>query len=47
MTDLDETFEYSAFISYRHLPEDRKWAKWLLSALENYRTPKPLQRQGV
>ena len=46
MTDQSK-FEYSVFISYRHLPEDRKWAKWLLSALESYRTPKVLQKQGL
>jgi len=46
MTGNTKEFEYSAFISYRHLPTDRKWAKWLLSALETYRIPKSLQKQG-
>lgn len=46
MTDQSK-FEYTVFIIYRHLPEDRKWAKWLLSALETYRTPKTLQKQGL
>ncbi len=31
---------YSAFISYSHA--DEKWARWLHSALETYRTPKRL-----
>ncbi len=36
---------YSAFISYRHVELDRKWAKWLHSALETYRVPKRLVRE--
>lgn len=47
MTHPVDDYEYSAFISYRHLATDRKWATWLLTALETYRTPKPLQRDGV
>ncbi len=46
MTNQSEVFEYSAFISYRHVPFDRKWAKWLLNAIETYRVPKPLQARG-
>ncbi|MDP6635316.1 MAG: TIR domain-containing protein [Phycisphaerae bacterium] len=38
-------YQYDAFISYRHLNLDRKWAKWLHSALETYRVPKKLVRQ--
>lgn len=36
-------FLYDAFISYRHIPRDRKWAEWLIAALESYRVPKVLQ----
>src|SRR5215471_982233 len=39
-------FIYDAFISYRHVDRDRKWAEWLINALELYRVPKTLQRQG-
>ena len=34
---------YAAFISYRHKPRDRLWAIRVMTALETYRTPKPLQ----
>lgn len=37
---------YSAFISYRHLPQDRQWAKWVMDVLERYRTPSPLVKKG-
>lgn len=37
---------YAAFISYRHQPADREWAKWLLEELETFRTPRSLVRQG-
>ncbi len=37
---------YAAFISYRHHPEDRRWAKWVLEELESYRTPRALVRRG-
>jgi hypothetical protein len=40
-------FLYDAFISYRHVARDRKWAEWLISALEGYRTPATLQKLGV
>jgi len=46
MTQDIEKYEYSAFISYRHLPDDRKWAKWLFNALETYRVPKSLRKKG-
>src|SRR5262245_2991371 len=36
---------FAAFISYRHTEPDRRWAKWLHSALERYRVPKQLVRQ--
>jgi hypothetical protein len=42
----DRTFTYDAFISYRHAERDRKWAEWLINALERYRLPKALQRKG-
>lgn len=35
-------FEYAAFISYRHVDPDRRWAKWLHTQLETYRIPKQL-----
>lgn len=37
---------YKAFISYRHVDADRRWAKWLIQNLESYRVPKPLVRKG-
>lgn len=48
MTDSPETeYRYDAFISYRHQPIDRKWAKWLHGALETYRTPRRLVKKGI
>jgi len=41
-----EQFLYDAFISYRHVDRDRKWAEWLIAALEGYRVPKALQKRG-
>ena len=39
---------YVAFISYRHVDPDRKWAKWLHTRLENYRVPKAMMKtQGA
>ncbi|MFW6118780.1 MAG: TIR domain-containing protein [Planctomycetota bacterium] len=35
-------YTYDAFISYRHTRPDRKWARWLHTALETYRVPRPL-----
>ncbi len=40
-----EQYRYAAFISYRDVDPDRKWAKWLHSAMETYRVPKKLVRQ--
>jgi YD repeat-containing protein len=37
---------FAAFISYRHLPADRRWAQWLLRALEGFNTPTPLVKLG-
>ena len=42
-----QSFLYDAFISYRHVERDRKWAEWLIDALERYRVPKALQERGV
>jgi WD40 repeat protein len=48
MGTTDETYRYDAFISYRHVEPDRRWAKWLHTALETYRVPKQLvQQRGV
>jgi len=44
---VDGNYRYDAFISYRHIEPDREWAKWLRSALETYRVPKPLVVKGV
>jgi WD40 repeat protein len=37
-------YQYAAFISYRHVQPDRKWAVWLHKALETYRIPKKLRQ---
>src|SRR5215813_6631962 len=39
-------YRYDAFISYRHVERDRKWAEWLMEALEGYHVPKALQDRG-
>jgi len=36
---------YTAFVSYRHVEPDRKWAMWLHSAVETYRVPAALIRE--
>lgn len=41
-----EPTRYAAFISYRHMPRDRRWALRIMSALETFRTPKPLVSQA-
>ncbi len=39
---------YEAFISYRHVDPDRRWARWLHRSLETYRTPASLvKRSGL
>ena len=43
---MNETNRYSAFVSYRHMPRDRRWAVRIMSELEAYRTPKALQREA-
>ena len=40
-------FVYDAFISYRRVERDVKWAEWLIDALERYRVPKALQKRGL
>src|SRR5580692_293954 len=42
-----ETYRYRAFISYRHVERDRRWARWLIEKLETFRTPKTLVRAGA
>src|SRR6202011_2889804 len=42
-----QPFLYDAFISYRHVERDRKWAEWLIDALERYRVPRSLQEKGL
>src|SRR5256885_14912061 len=40
-------YRYRAFISYRHVERDRKWARWLIEKLETFRTPRALTRRGA
>jgi hypothetical protein len=44
---VDQPFLYDAFISYRHVERDRKWAAWLIDALERFRVPQALQQRGL
>jgi WD40 repeat protein len=37
--DPSEGPVFDAFISYRHLPSDRVWARWIQRELETYRIP--------
>ena len=41
------TTHFRAFISYRHTPDDRRWAKWLHTAIETYTVPRNLVAKGV
>jgi len=43
----EQTYRYRAFISYRHVERDRKWARWLIEKLETFRTPRALVRNGA
>lgn len=43
----EQVYRYRAFISYRHVERDRKWARWLIEKLETFRTPRPLVRAGA
>ena len=38
--------KYAAFVSYRHAPIDSGRAAWIIQALEQYRTPRPLVLLG-
>lgn len=40
-----DQYRFKAFISYRHVDPDRKWARWLHAALETYRVPKAIVRE--
>lgn len=42
----DDRLHYRAFVSYRHVSLDRKWAKWLIRRLEGFRVPKDLVEKG-
>ena len=44
-SDNAEDYRYDAFISYRHVEPDRRWAKWLHATLESYRVPKRLVKE--
>src|SRR4051812_49314059 len=37
---------FVAFISYRHSPEDMRWARWVQKAIETYRVPSRLAREA-
>ena len=37
--------KFVAFISYRHVEPDRRWAKWLHRRMEGYRVPRRLARE--
>jgi len=41
-SDRSTPQRYAAFISYRHLPRDRRWAIRIMQALETFNTPKAL-----
>ena len=43
---MSESYRYNAFISYRHVEPDRSDAVWLHKALETYKIPKELVKQG-
>lgn len=42
----EQEYRYDAFISYRHVEPDRRWAKWLHKTLETYKVPHRLAEQG-
>ena len=46
MINKEIIYNYDVFISYRHVDEDIKWAKWLLESLETWRVPKELVKKG-
>ena len=41
-----DVFDYQAFISYRHRPDDSALAQWLVEAIETFETPDRLQQEG-
>lgn len=41
---MADTFKYRAFISYRHMQPDERIAKWIHSAIENYRIPSAIRK---
>ena len=43
--EAPDTYRYAAFISYRHVEPDRRWAMWLHRSLETYRLPRKLARE--
>lgn len=43
LADENRTYQYYAFISYKHL--DKRWAKWVQRQLEYYRLPNRLCRE--
>ena len=45
-TQTEPGYRFDVFISYRHVENDRWWAKWLVRALETYKIPKELQKKG-
>ena len=46
MINQEAIYTYDVFISYRHLNNDEKWAKWLLDSLETWKVPKELVKKG-
>jgi len=44
MADLNNSYEYFAFISYKR--EDEKWAKWLQRKLEYYKLPSSVRKDN-
>lgn len=47
MSDNDATFEYAAFISYRHTEHDKKVARLVQKAIETYKIPRNVARERV
>lgn len=43
---MSEIYKYVAFISYRHVENDKSCAEWLLKELETFKTPKALLDAG-
>jgi hypothetical protein len=41
----DESYQYAAFLSYRHVEPDSNVARRLHQALERYRTPKVARKK--